>query len=168
MATRLFLCSSVSCLGTYLAQTLRKPSLLWMMSYAEPWLISKWFAISSIATRRFSRIMARASSTLLLVMDVDGRPDLSSSFKLVRPCWKFSIHSYTLPRGKALSSYCAESLLWISAPGTPSDHKKRITPRCSSLVHTESGAATLLCHSAKLNCVMMLKLSTNGNKGAIC
>ena len=45
--------------------------------------------------------------------------------------------------------------------------KKRITPRCSSLVHTESGAAILLCHSAKLNSVMMLKLSTSGDKGAI-
>jgi len=142
--------------------------LLWMMSYAEPWLISKRFATSSIVIRRFSRIMAQASSTLLSVMDVDGCPVLSLSFKLVRPCWNFLIHSYTLRRGKALSPNCAESLLWISAPGTPSDHKKRITPCCSSLVHTESGAAILLCHSAKLNCVMMLKLSTSGDQGAIC
>jgi hypothetical protein len=43
---------------------------------------------------------------------------------------------------------CAESLRWISAPGTPSDHNKRITDhnkriteRCSSLVQTENGAA---------------------------
>jgi len=144
----LFLCSSVSCLGTHLAQTLRKPSLLWMMSYAEPWLISKWFATSSIVTHRFSRIMAQVSSTLLSVMDVDGRPALSSSFKLVRPCWNFSILSYTLCRGKALSPYCAESLPWISAPGTPSDHKKQIRPHCSSLVHTESGTA-IFCVTAQ-------------------
>jgi len=39
MAKRLFFCSSVSSLGSQLAQTSRKPSLLWMMSYAEPWLI---------------------------------------------------------------------------------------------------------------------------------
>ena len=85
--------------------------------------------------------MARVSSTLLSVMDVDGRPALSSTFTLVRPCWNFSIHSYTLRRGKALSPYSADSLRWISAPLTPSDHKKLITPRCSSFVHTESGAA---------------------------
>ena len=149
MATRLFFCSSVSCLGTHLAQTLRKPSLLWMTSYAEPWLISKWFANSSIVTRRFSRIMARASSTLLSVMDVDGRPALSSSFTLVRPCWNFSIHSYTLRRGKALSPYWADSLRWISAPVTPSDHKKRVTPRCSSFVHMESGTAISIVSQPK-------------------
>jgi hypothetical protein len=45
---------------------------------------------------------------------------------------------------------------------------KRITPNCSSLVHTESGAAILFCHSAKANGVMMLKLSTTGHKGTIC
>ena len=39
--------------------------------------------------------------------------------------------------------YCAESLRWISAPDTPSDHKKRITERCSSLVQKESGAAVV-------------------------
>ena len=125
-------------LGTHLARTLRKPSLLWMMSYAEPWLISKWFANSSIVTRRFLRITAKASSTMLSIMDV--RPALFSSFTLVRPCWNFSIHSYTLRRGKALSPYWADSLRWISAPVTPSDHKKHITPRCSSFLHTNSGA----------------------------
>jgi hypothetical protein len=40
--------------------------------------------------------------------------------------------------------------------------------RCSSLVQMESGTAVLLYHSAKLNCEMMLKLSTSGDKGANC
>ena len=149
MATRLFFCSSVSYLGTHLAQTLQKPSLLWMMSYAEPWLISKWFANSSVDTCRFSRIMAWASSTLLSVMDVDGRPALSSSLTLVRPCSNLSIQSYTLCRGKPLSPYWADSLRWISAPVTTSDHKKRVRPRCSSFVNTESGADILIVSQRK-------------------
>jgi hypothetical protein len=36
-----------------------------------------------------------------------------------------------------------ESLRMISAPGTLSDHKSRITARCSSLVRTESGTSML-------------------------
>ena len=38
---------------------------------------------------------------------------------------------------------------WISAPVTPSDHKKRITPRCSSFVHTESGATISIVSQRK-------------------
>ena len=53
----------------------------------------------------------------------------------------FSIHPQTPRCGKTLFRYCAESLRCISAPDTPSDHKKRITERCPSLVQTESGAA---------------------------
>jgi hypothetical protein len=105
---------------------------------------------------------------LLSVMVVDGHPAVSLSFTLVGPCWNFSIHSYTLCHGKARPPYCAESFQWISAPGTPSDHKTWITARCFSLVQMESGTAILLRHSTKLNCVMMLKLSTGRDKGAIC
>ena len=127
------------------------------MSYAEQWPISKWLSNSSIVNHRFSRIMARVSSTLLSVMDVDGRPVLSSSFTLVRPSWNFWIHSYTLRRGKALSPYWANSLWCIWAPVTPLDDKKRITPRCSPFVKTEIGAAisivwqrkAKLCHYAE-------------------
>ena len=42
-----------------------------------------------------------------------------------------------------------DSLQWISAPVTPSDHKKRIMPRCSSFVHTESGTAILIVSQRK-------------------
>jgi len=45
------------------------------------------------------------------------------------------------PLQQTLFPYCAESLQWILAPDTPSDHKKRITGRCSSLVQMESAAA---------------------------
>jgi hypothetical protein len=42
-----------------------------------------------------------------------------------------------------LFPYCAESLSWIAAPDTPSDHKNRISKHCSSLLQTESGAAMI-------------------------
>jgi hypothetical protein len=71
-----------------------------------------------------------------------------------------SIHMH-FHHGKALPPYCAEKLRWISAPGT----------RPQKTDHTTLfflGAAILLCHSTKLNCVMMLKFSISGDKGAIC
>ena len=40
-------------------------------------------------------------------------------------------------------AYSAKNLWRIEAPDTPSNHKNRITERCSSLVHTETGAAMI-------------------------
>jgi hypothetical protein len=59
----------------------------------------------------------------------------------VRTFLSFSIHSKTHGHGKTLFPYCAESLRWILIPDARSDHKKRITERCSSLVQTESRTA---------------------------
>lgn len=39
-----------------------------------------------------------------------------------------------------LVPHCHKSLWWISAPFTICGHKNRITPRCSSVAQTESGA----------------------------
>jgi len=75
---------------------------------------------------------------LLSVVAVHLAP---SCVTLVRPFFNFSIHLYTLCCGKTLFTYGAESLRWFLAPDTPSDHKKWITERCSSLVQTQSGAA---------------------------
>jgi hypothetical protein len=59
-----------------------------------------------------------------------------------------ALHWSTLRYGKAPFPYRAESVRWISAPGTPSAHKNRITARYSSLVHAEIGVAmiNLLLH----------------------
>jgi hypothetical protein len=40
------------------------------------------------------------------------------------PFLNMVIHSYILRFGRALFSYCAQSLHWISYPGTLSAHKK--------------------------------------------
>ena len=89
-------------------------------------------------------------------MDVDGRPALSSSDR-VGISRSFRTHF-------AVVKHCPHIVLKIFYGFQLLVHlqttKKRITPRCSSLLHTESGAAILLCHSATLNCVMMLKLPT--------
>ena len=82
--------------------------------------------------------MSCTCSMLFAVVAVCLAP---SCVTLVRPFFNFSIHSYTLCCGKTLIPCCAESLRWFLAPDTPSDHKKWIAERCSSLVQTESWAA---------------------------
>jgi hypothetical protein len=65
-----------------------------------------------------------------------------SSVTFVGPFSNTALYSSTLRCGEAPFPYRAESLRWISASGTPSAQKNRITARWS-LVHTESGAAMI-------------------------
>jgi hypothetical protein len=67
--------------------------------------------------------------------------DRSSTVPLVRPFLEMDINLCKLHYGKALFSYCAESMQWISVPGTFTGHNNHITACCSSLAHVESGAA---------------------------
>jgi hypothetical protein len=87
--------------------------------------------------------MAKTHSLISSVVNVDGRPGISSLVTIVRPFLNIVSHSQTLYCGKALFPYCAEILRRISAPGTPSVHKNLITERCSSSVQKERGATTL-------------------------
>jgi hypothetical protein len=120
----------VSCLGNHRGQSLRIPSQSWMIPWAEPWLMCRWCATSSIVIHQLSRIMVRTHSTFSSAMDVAGRPDHSSAMTIVLPFLSMVIHSYTLNCcSKTLFQYCAESLQLISAPGTSSAHKNRITAR---------------------------------------
>jgi hypothetical protein len=52
-------------------------------------------------------------------------------------CFHSKLLSFTLLRRKTLFPYCAESLRLISAPGTPSAHKIRVTALCSFLMRTQ-------------------------------
>lgn len=47
-------------------------------------------------------------------VDVEGRPDYSSSVTIVQPFLNVTAQLYTPRCDKALHSYCAESLQWIS------------------------------------------------------
>lgn len=70
------------------------------------------------------------------MLEFVGRPVSSSRVLLVRPLLNFSIHSYRLLGGSALSL--------ILAPDTPSAQRNRVTDLCSSLVQTAVWAAMLI------------------------
>ena len=67
---------------------------------------------------------------------------LPSCVTLVRP---FFLIFLSISRHPIAAKHCSLIVLKVfdvfRPPDTPSDHKKRITVRCSSLVQTESGAA---------------------------
>jgi hypothetical protein len=71
--------------------------------------------------------MARTRSIFSSAVDVDELPERASSVTLVPPFLYMVIHSCTLRWGKTLFSYCAESLRWRSAPGTPSAYMYHCT-----------------------------------------
>jgi hypothetical protein len=60
-----------------------------------------------------------------------------------------------------LNPFVFQLLVHLQITKNGSQHA--VLPRCK-----QSGAAILLCHSAKLNCVMILKLSTSRDKSSIC
>jgi hypothetical protein len=68
-----------------------------------------------------------------------------------------AIHLYILHCSKALFPYCAESLQWISAPGTPSVHKNVITACYSSLMSMESRVTMLTLSRQHYNWLIMDK-----------
>jgi hypothetical protein len=118
----LHLCSPMSCSGIHFAQNLWNPIRYWMTPWAELWVMRRC-ATSSIVTHQLCRIMERNCSMFSSsVVDVDGHPHCSSVI-LVQPFMNMVTDFYTLHCGKALFSYCAESLGWISAPRTPLAHK---------------------------------------------
>jgi hypothetical protein len=57
------------------------------------------------------------------------------------PFMNFFVHSHTCCSDRHASPYCTFIRRWISMGFTPSLLKKRMTERCSSLVHVASGAA---------------------------
>jgi hypothetical protein len=89
------------------------------------------------------RIMARTCSILSSAADEDRHPYCSSSVILTQPFLNMVNHSYKFCCCIAPFPYCAESLCWVSAPGTPSAPKNHIITRCYSMVHKESGVTML-------------------------
>ena len=68
-----------------------------------------------------------------------GVPD--QSVTEVAPFMNFLLHSYTCCSERHASPYWTFIRRWISMGFNPSLLKKRMTERCSSLVHVASGAA---------------------------
>jgi hypothetical protein len=81
---------------------------------------------SSVVTYLFATIIIRTCSMMSSEADVQGHPDLASSFTVVDPFLNFSVHLFTLLQGNTMSPYCAEGLRCISAPETSSYHENQI------------------------------------------
>jgi hypothetical protein len=82
--------------------------------------------------------MALTRAVCFSVVDVDGRSQHSSSGTLMPPFFDMVIHSYKLHCSIELLTCRADSLRCISASGTISAHKNRISAHFSSLVNTEN------------------------------
>jgi hypothetical protein len=77
----------------------------------------------------------------------NGRGCVSGSFNILtlrRPFLNPSIHSQTIRCDMTLFPHYTDILPCISAPGTPSAHKKRITAVCSSSVQMNSGTSVFV------------------------
>jgi len=73
-----------------------------------------------------------------------GMPDLvEESLTELTPFRNFLLHLYTCCSDRQTSPYWTSIRRWISMGFTPSLRKKRMTERCSSLVHVASGTAIL-------------------------
>ena len=73
-------------------------------------------------------------------------------FKCIYPLVYFPLDNACIPILLQHSSpYCCSILLWISRGFTPSDHKNRMVPRCSSTVHTAKGVAILFLRPLQLH-----------------
>jgi len=133
-------CLFISFCGTHLSQMLWDPRPLWMMEYADPQQMTNLSAISVTVIQLSSWSRALTNSTLSAIHEVVWKPEKFLSTVLGLPLLNLSTHWYTFLRIMQFSPYCANILLWISEDFTPSDHKNWMTPHCSTMVQSESGA----------------------------
>jgi len=121
----------------------------WTVWCADPWLISRCAAISCTVTRRFSFVMASTAVMASGITTQCAWPGREESVTELTPFRNFLLHLYTCCSDRHASPYWTSIRRWISMGFTPSLRKKRMTERCSSLVHVASGASiftVLLCH----------------------
>ena len=114
------------------------------------YVVSRCAAISFTVTRRFSFTMASTAAMPSGVTTGCAWPGRGESVKELMLFINFLVHWYTCCGDRHASPYWTFICRWISMGFTPSFHyfKKRMTDRCSSLVHVAGGAAvfTLLLH----------------------
>jgi len=114
------------------------PRTIWC---ADPWLISRCDAISFAVTRPFSLTMASTAAMPSGVTTGCAWTGRGQSVTELMPFMNFLLHRYTCCSGRHASPYWTVIGRWISVGFSPSLLQKRITERCSSLVHVASGAA---------------------------
>ena len=105
--------------------------------------LSSCAAISCTVTRRFSFTMASTAAMASGGTTRCAWPDLGESVTDLTPFRNFLFHSYTCCSDRHASPYWTSIRRWISMGFTPSLRKKRMTERCSSLVHVASGPPSL-------------------------
>ena len=115
--------------------------LSWTIRCADPWLTSRCTAISFTVTRRFSFTMASTAAMASGVTTRRAWPGQWESSTELIPFMNFLVQLYTCCSDRHASPYWTFIRRWISMDFTPSLLKKRITERCSSLVHVSSGVA---------------------------
>jgi len=113
----------------------------WTILCAGPWLTPRCAAISFTVTRRFSFTTASTAAMPSGVTTGCACPGLAESVTELMPFMNFLVHSYTCCNDRRASPYWTFIRRWFSMVFTPSLFKKRMTERCSSLVHVASGAA---------------------------
>ena len=120
----------------------------WTIWCADPCLVSRWAAISFTVTWRFSFTMASTAAMASGVTTKCAWPGQEKSVTELMPFMNFLVHSYTCCCNRHASPYWTFIHQWISMGFTPSLLKKRMTERCSSLMHVASRGAIftlLLC-----------------------
>jgi len=156
-----FFHSAVSWRGIHLADTLWNCRISWTIWCADPLLLSICAAISFTVRRRFSFTM---TSTAAMASDVTTRcvwPGRGESVTELMPSMNFLVHSYSCRSDRQASPYWTFICRWISMSFTPSLLKKRMTERCSSLVHVTSGPPSLHYYCAVVlhSCIVLPPVS---------
>ena len=124
----------------YIYIYIRRDFLSWMIWCADPWLISRYVAISFAVMQRFSFMMASAAAMAFGVTTWCAWPGRGESVTELMPFVNFLVHSYTCCSDRHASPYWTFICWWISMGFTPSLLKKQMTECCSSLVHVASVA----------------------------
>ena len=115
---------------------------------ADPWLISRCAAISFTVMQQFSFTMASSAAMAFGVTTRCAWPGWGESVTEIMPFMNFLVHVCACCSDRHASPYWTFIHWWILMGFTPSLLKKRMTERCSSLVHVASRAAIfalLLC-----------------------
>jgi len=88
-------------------------------------------------------------------------PGRGESVTELMPFMNFLVHSYSCCSDRHASPYWIFIRRWISMGFTPSLLKKRMTERCSSLVHVTSGPPSLHCYCAVVlySCIVLPPVS---------
>jgi len=112
-----------------------------MIWCADPWLVSRCVAISCTVMRGCSFTMASTAAMASGVTTWCAWPGWGESVTELMLFRNFLLNSYTCCSDRHASPYWTYIRRWISMGFTLSLCKKRMTERCSSLVHVASRAA---------------------------